>query len=82
MENSVLEGKAYESILSEKVDEDPYMRGMDYQAVARRNEARVNAIKKAISAMFPQAVLDREINGFLRFNVGQIVISEAMVALM
>ena len=29
-------------------------------------------------SIFPKAKLEREINGYLRYNVGQIVISEAM----
>lgn len=31
--------------------------------------------------MFPQAVIDREISGYLRFNIGNIVISEVMASL-
>lgn len=35
-------------------------------------------IKNTIVSIFPKAKLEREINGYLRYNVGQIVISEAM----
>ena len=31
-----------------------------------------------ILKMFPKATIDREINGYIRFNVGEIVVSEAM----
>ena len=46
--------------------------------VRKASTEDVGRIKKTIFKLFPDSVLIKEINGYLRFGLGNIVISEVM----
>jgi hypothetical protein len=41
----------------------------------------MNEIQNKVMGLFPHAVLERVISGYMRFNLGNVVISEVMVKL-
>ena len=49
--------------------------------IKEQNAKKVSRLKAAVKKIFPQAELEREINGYFKYNIGDIVISEAMRSL-